>query len=135
MLHIVNKSATERNSLESCLRMATQGSAVLLIEDAVYAASQGNAAAAKVQASGTTRLVTRRRHASRKLEIWLNILKEAENVRVARFYEGSVAIILHENGNLSAECLKRVCKAVAIRVEKGSEARILSGGFLDFQGR
>jgi tRNA 2-thiouridine synthesizing protein B len=40
MLHIVNKSATERNSLESCLRMATKGSAVLLIEDAVYAATQ-----------------------------------------------------------------------------------------------
>ncbi|MEW5787578.1 MAG: sulfurtransferase complex subunit TusB [Pseudomonadota bacterium] len=51
MLHIVNKSATERNSLESCLRMATKGSAVLLIEDAVYAATQGSAAAAKVQAA------------------------------------------------------------------------------------
>lgn len=51
MLHIVNKSATERNSLESCLRMATKGSAVLLIEDAVYAATQGTSAAAKVQAA------------------------------------------------------------------------------------
>jgi tRNA 2-thiouridine synthesizing protein B len=49
MLHIVNKSATERNSLESCLRMATKGSAVLLIEDAVYAATKGSAAAAKIQ--------------------------------------------------------------------------------------
>lgn len=51
MLHIVNKSATERSSLESCLRMATKGSAVLLIEDAVYAATKGNAAAAKIQAA------------------------------------------------------------------------------------
>jgi len=51
MLHIVNKSATERNSLESCLRMATKGSAVLLIEDAVYAVTKGGAAAAKVQAA------------------------------------------------------------------------------------
>lgn len=51
MLHIVNKSATERNSLESALRLATKGSAVLLIEDAVYAATQGSAAATKVQAA------------------------------------------------------------------------------------
>ncbi len=51
MLHIVNKSATERSSLESCLRMATKGSAVLLIEDAVYAVTKGNAAAAKIQAA------------------------------------------------------------------------------------
>ena len=51
MLHIVNKSATERNSLESALRLATKGSAVLLIEDAVYAATKGSVAATKVQAA------------------------------------------------------------------------------------
>lgn len=51
MLHIVNKSATERSSLDSCLKMATKGSAVLLIEDAVYAATKGNPAAAKIQAA------------------------------------------------------------------------------------
>ena len=43
MLHIVNKSSLERNTLESCLRVAN-GGAVLLIEDAVYAATKGNAA-------------------------------------------------------------------------------------------
>ncbi len=51
MLNIVNKSATERNSLESALRMATKGSAVLLIEDAVYAATQGSVASAKIQSA------------------------------------------------------------------------------------
>ena len=51
MLHIVNKSATERSTLDSCLRLATQGSAVLLIEDAVYAATKGSVAAAKIQAA------------------------------------------------------------------------------------
>ncbi|MFO7542005.1 MAG: sulfurtransferase complex subunit TusB [Thiobacillus sp.] len=51
MLHIVNKSATERGSLESCLAMATKGSAVLLIEDAVYAVTKGGTAAAKIQAA------------------------------------------------------------------------------------
>ena len=51
MLHIVNKSATERGSLESCLAMATKGSAVLLIEDAVYAVTSGSTAAAKIQAA------------------------------------------------------------------------------------
>lgn len=51
MLHIVNKSATERGSLESCLTLAKKGSAILLIEDAVYAATKGGAAAAKIQAA------------------------------------------------------------------------------------
>ncbi len=51
MLHIVNKSPTERNALDSCLRLATKGSAVLLIEDAVYAATKGGPAAAKLQAA------------------------------------------------------------------------------------
>ena len=38
MLHLVNKSPTERNSLDSCLRLAQAGSSVLLLEDGVYAA-------------------------------------------------------------------------------------------------
>ena len=44
MLHIVNKSSLQRNTLESCLRVAVSGGAILLIEDAVYAATRGNAA-------------------------------------------------------------------------------------------
>ena len=42
MLHIVNKSPAERNTLDSCLRVAQEGGAILLIEDAVYAATRGN---------------------------------------------------------------------------------------------
>ena len=38
MLHIVNKSPSERTSLNSCLRLAETGSSILLIEDGVYAA-------------------------------------------------------------------------------------------------
>jgi tRNA 2-thiouridine synthesizing protein B len=48
MLHIINKSPYERNALDSCLRYALPGAAVLLVEDGVYAASKGNAAAAKL---------------------------------------------------------------------------------------
>ena len=44
MLHIINKSPLERNSLDLCLRVAQSGGTVLLIEDAVYAATRGNAA-------------------------------------------------------------------------------------------
>ena len=44
-LHTVNKSPFERNSLTSCLRFATAGSAVLLLEDAVVGALQGTAVA------------------------------------------------------------------------------------------
>lgn len=48
MLHIVNKSPFERNALDSCLRLATPGSAVLLIEDGVYAAVAGATHANKI---------------------------------------------------------------------------------------
>ena len=41
MLHTVNKSPFANNALEICLKHAKQGSAVLLIEDGVYAASTG----------------------------------------------------------------------------------------------
>jgi len=49
MLHIVNKSPYERNALESCLRFSSDGSAVLLIEDGVYAATRGNVAEPKIR--------------------------------------------------------------------------------------
>ncbi len=38
ILHTVNKSPFEKNNLESCLRYVKSGSAVLLIEDGIYAA-------------------------------------------------------------------------------------------------
>ncbi len=41
MLHTVNKSPTEKFSLQSCLRVAKAGSDILLIEDGVYAAVSG----------------------------------------------------------------------------------------------
>lgn len=48
MLHIVNKSPQERNTLDTALRLARSG-ALLLIEDAVYAATRGNGAEAKLR--------------------------------------------------------------------------------------
>jgi tRNA 2-thiouridine synthesizing protein B len=49
VLHIVNKSPYEKTSLASCLAHALEGSAVLLIEDAVYAATRGNVAEAAIR--------------------------------------------------------------------------------------
>ncbi|MDK9702632.1 MAG: sulfurtransferase complex subunit TusB [Sulfuritalea sp.] len=49
MLHIVNKSPLQRTTLESCLRVAAPGGAILLIEDAVYAATKGNEAEGKLR--------------------------------------------------------------------------------------
>jgi len=43
MLHTVNKSPFEHKALETCLRFALKGSAVLLIEDGVYAAAKDTA--------------------------------------------------------------------------------------------
>ena len=48
MLRIVNKSPFEKTALESCLRIARPGNALLLIEDAVYAATRGNALAERM---------------------------------------------------------------------------------------
>jgi tRNA 2-thiouridine synthesizing protein B len=45
MLHIVNKSPPQSPTLQSCLRLAQPGQAVLLIEDGVYAATRAGAAA------------------------------------------------------------------------------------------
>ena len=46
MLHIVNKSHRQTSSLASCLRLAGDGHALLLIEDGVYAATRSGAASA-----------------------------------------------------------------------------------------
>lgn len=50
MLHTVNKSPFEKNSLDSCLRLAVAGSCVLLIEDGVYGALVGTSVEARVRA-------------------------------------------------------------------------------------
>jgi tRNA 2-thiouridine synthesizing protein B len=49
MLHTVNKSPFEHKALETCLKFARQGSAVLLIEDGVYAAARDTAVSQQVQ--------------------------------------------------------------------------------------
>jgi len=48
MLHIVNKSPLEKPTLDRVLRLTKSG-ALLLIEDAVYAATRGNSAEAKLR--------------------------------------------------------------------------------------
>ena len=54
MLHIVNKSPYEKNALDSCLRVAQSGNALLLIEDGVYAATRGGSAAEKLQKAASS---------------------------------------------------------------------------------
>ena len=54
MLHTVNKSPFEKNSFDTCLRLAKPGSAILLIEDAVYAVVSGTQFEGKVK-DATTR--------------------------------------------------------------------------------
>ena len=51
MLHTVNKSPFERNSLDSCLNKSKEGCAILLIEDAVVGALKGSQIADKVAAA------------------------------------------------------------------------------------
>ena len=49
ILHTVNKSPFEKDSLDACIAHALDGAAVLLIEDGVYAASSGTAVEARVR--------------------------------------------------------------------------------------
>lgn len=51
MLHIVNKSPAQTTALASCLRLAQDGQALLLIEDGVYAATQASAASSGLAAA------------------------------------------------------------------------------------
>ncbi|MBE0472609.1 sulfurtransferase complex subunit TusB [Rhodoferax sp.] len=53
MLHIINKSPFDTNALDTCLRMAQAGHAVLLIEDGVYAATQGSAMTERMRQAAT----------------------------------------------------------------------------------
>lgn len=48
MLHIVNKSPFERNALDTCMRLANEGAAILFIEDGVIGALKNTANSAKV---------------------------------------------------------------------------------------
>ncbi len=41
MVHTVNKSPFEKNSLKACLDHATKGSSILFIEDGIYGALKG----------------------------------------------------------------------------------------------
>ena len=49
MLHTVNKSPFEKNSLDTCLRLAKEGSDILLIEDGVYSALNDTAVSDQVK--------------------------------------------------------------------------------------
>ena len=49
MLHTVNKSPFDNGTLQTCLKFARQGSAVLLIEDGVYAAARDTVVSKQVQ--------------------------------------------------------------------------------------
>jgi tRNA 2-thiouridine synthesizing protein B len=49
VLHIVNKSPYERNSFDTCLRLAKADSAVLLIEDGIYAVQKNSATSDKME--------------------------------------------------------------------------------------
>ena len=48
LLHLVNKSPTDRYAFDTCFRMAKSGDAILLIEEGVYAAIAKSEFAEKV---------------------------------------------------------------------------------------
>ena len=54
MLHIVNKSPAQTTALASCLRFTRPGQALLLTEDAIYAATAAGAAGSGVAEAAKT---------------------------------------------------------------------------------
>ncbi len=54
ILHTVNKSPFDKNSLERAIGVAKEGSSVLLIEDGVYGAIKGASSSAMVEAAMKT---------------------------------------------------------------------------------
>lgn len=54
MLHIINKSPFQTSTLDSCLALAQAGSALLLIEDGIYAATSGTATEARMRQACNT---------------------------------------------------------------------------------
>lgn len=57
MLHTINKSPFERNSLQSCIDHVSSGHAILMIEDGVIGALKGTTFSDKVEAAGKTAAV------------------------------------------------------------------------------
>ena len=51
ILHTVNKSPYEKDSLAACLRLDKAGSTIMMIEDGVYGAMDGSEAAGAVRAA------------------------------------------------------------------------------------
>lgn len=51
VLHVINKSPYEKNSLDSCLRLAKAGSGILFIEDGIYAAKSTGGVSDMVRAA------------------------------------------------------------------------------------
>ena len=57
MLHTVNKSTFEKDSLASCLRLSEDGSSILLIEDGVIAVIDGAANSDSIKEAMKTKKV------------------------------------------------------------------------------
>lgn len=57
LLHTVNKSPFQNNSLDSCITHAKDGSGILLTEDGVYGALKGTAFSSKVADAMKTKKV------------------------------------------------------------------------------
>lgn len=57
MLHTVNKSPFEKDSLNSCLRLSLDGSSILLIEDGIFAALEGTSVSDSVKEAMKTKKV------------------------------------------------------------------------------
>jgi len=49
MLHTINKSPFENDTLETCIRFALPGDPILLIEDGVYAVQAGTRFASRIE--------------------------------------------------------------------------------------
>ena len=81
MLHTVNKSPFQNSALENCLRVASDGDVILLLEDGVYAAVAGTTRSSLIEQA-------LKRHAVYAIEADLNargLDRLIDNIRVASY--------------------------------------------------
>lgn len=96
MLHMVNKSSFERNSLQSCIDVIDDNSVILLIEDGVISA------AAHSQTSMLTKLATQGRVYALQNDIEARGIasKVADNIKLVD-YEGFVDLVVEHGTSVS----------------------------------
>ena len=108
MLHTLNKSPFEKNSLETCLRLIDKGSSILFIEDGVYSAIKNTKYEQKIIKS----LETRKKE---EVDIFFKNLNKIMNVYMK---ENSINIIIDKKNVVMASVKNDISNEIIVMINK-----------------